>query len=188
MVVSSGDVTRLLRSWRSGDVAAGDALLPIVYRELHRIAEKHLRHERRDHTLRPTDLIGEAYVRLADGAQPDWQDRVQFFAIAANTMRRILIDHARSRNADKRGGHLTSVQFDDASVGEARPFDLIVLDEALEALAQHDPRKARSLELHYFGGLSQEEVAAALGIHVNTVARDLVFAKAWLRRRIHGSA
>lgn len=185
MAVSSRDVTRLLRSWRMGDAAAGDALLPIVYNELHRIAERHLRRERRHHTLRPTDLIGEAYVRLAEGAQPDWQDRVQFFAIAATTMRRILIDYARSRNSAKRGGQLTSVSFDEeTSIGDEPPFDLIALDEAIKALAEHDPRKAQVLEFHYFGGLSQEEIAAALGIHVNTVARDLAFAKAWLRRRM----
>jgi len=175
----------LLRSWSAGDAAAGEALLPIVYSELRRIAGHHMRRERPDHTLRPTDLISEAYLRLAEGAKPDWQDRVQFFAIAANTMRRVLIDHARSRNADKRGGQLTLVPFDDAAVGDAQPFDLLALDDALHALAEHDTRKARALELSYFGGLGQAEVAEVLGVHVNTVARDLAFARAWLRRRIN---
>jgi RNA polymerase sigma factor (TIGR02999 family) len=187
MAVSSGDVTRLLQSWRAGDPSAAEGLLAIVYNELHRIAERHLVRERAHHTLRPTDLVAEAYLRLVEGAQPDWQDRVQFFAIAANTMRRVLIDHARKQRAEKRGGGISAVPFDDQVGGEPRPFDLVALDEALQELGEQDPRKVRALELSYFGGLSHDEVAQILGIHVNTVARDLTFAKAWLRRRLQDS-
>lgn len=181
MTRAEGDVTSLLRSWKAGDLTAGDALLALVYEELHRIAVRSMRGERQSHTLRPTDLVSEAYLRLARGAQPDWSDRVQFFAIAANTMRRILVDHARKRRADKRGGGVDTIELDDQVAADSN-VDILSLDDAIVALARHDERKARTIELTYFGGLLNDEVAAVLDVHVNTVTRDLQFARAWLRR------
>lgn len=179
-------VTQLLRSWRAGDQEASKILLPIIYDELHRLAARNLKRERADHTLRPTDLISEAYLRLAQSAQPEWDDRRHFYAIAAGTMRRVLIDHARKRHASKRGGGLQSVPLDDQVEVQPPSLDLIALDLALDAFAKQDPRKARALELHYFGGLDQEDIAAVLAVHVNTVARDLQLAKAWMRRHLKG--
>ena len=184
MPVVGGDVTSLLRRWRSGNVAAGEALLPLIYGELRRLATRSMRCEPANHTWRPTDLVSEAYIRLAEGGQPEWSNRAHFFAVAAGTMRRILIDHARRRRRSKRGGGVQSVPLDDRIAGEARPVDLIALDAALDALSKHDPRKARALELNYFGGLNQHEIASVLGVHVNTVASDLQFARAWIRRHI----
>jgi len=177
-------VTALLRDWRDGDPAAADELLPLIYAELHRLAARHLRGERPGHTLRPTDLVSEAYLRLSGGAQPEWNDRVHFFAIAARTMRQILVDHARRRRADKRGGGERPITLDEAVADAGRPGDLLALDEALVELARFDERKARVIELHYFGGLTQDEVAEVLGVHVNTVARDLRLAEAWIHRHL----
>lgn len=187
MTVAGGDVTLLLRRWGDGDEAACEALLPIIYDELHRIAERRMRGERREHTLRPTDLVSEAWLRLAQSDQPDWSDRRMFFAVAAGTMRRVLVDHARRRRRDKRGGNVQAVPFDDDVPGEPRSFDLVALDAALSALAEHDPRKARAIELNYFGGLSQKEIADVLDVHTNTIARDLQFAKAWIRRHLQSN-
>jgi RNA polymerase sigma factor (TIGR02999 family) len=147
-----------------------------------------MRRERADHTLSPTALVSEAFLRLVDGEHPIYEDRVQFFAVAAHHMRRILVDHARRRSARKRGGHERPVAFDEALVSGDRPEELVVLDEALDALADLDARKARVVELHYFGGLSQKEIAGAMGVHENTVARDLRLARAWLHRHIKGVA
>lgn len=177
-------VTRLLRDWRAGDHAARDELIPLVYGELHKLAAAYLRGERPGHTFRPTDLVSEAYLRLADGAHPDWDGRVHFFAIAARTMRQILVDHARKRDASKRGGGDRPQTLDEGAVGLDRPAQMIALDDALRELESFDERKARVLELHYFGGLTQDEIARALDVHVNTVARDLRLAEAWIRRHM----
>ena len=176
----------LLRDWRGGDQSALDALMPIVYAELHKLAASYMRGERAGHTMRATDLVGEAYVRLAEGTQPDLNDRAHFFAIAARTMRQILVDHARKRGAEKRGSGDRPVTFDEGLVGTERPEEIVALDEALEALTKFDEGKARVIELHYFGGLTQEEVARVLDVHVNTVARDLKLAEAWIHRHLCG--
>jgi RNA polymerase sigma-70 factor, ECF subfamily len=181
------EVTRLLRRWGGGDPAALDQLTPVLYRELRRVAAGHLRRERPGHTLQPTALVHETYLRLIGSDQPEWSDRAHFFAIAARHMRQILVDHARRRNARKRGGG-QAVTLDEGLPATARPLDVIALDDALEALARLDQRKARILELHYFGGLGQEEIAAVLEVHVNTVARDLRLARAWLRLQLEGPA
>jgi RNA polymerase sigma factor (TIGR02999 family) len=178
-------VTLLLREAHGGDHGALDELVPLVYAELHRVAANYMRSERPGHTLRPTDLVSEAYLRLAGGEQPTWNDRVHFFAIAARTMRQILVDHARKRGAGKRGAGEQPITFDEGLVGGERPDELIALDDALKALAAFDERKARTIELHYFGGLTQDEIAAALEVHVNTVARDLRLGEAWVRRSVH---
>jgi len=173
-------VTLLLRDWRSGDQAALDELLPLVYAELHKLASRHMRGERANHTLHATDLVSEAYLRLADAGHQEWNDRVHFFAIAARTMRQILVDHARKRNAGKRGDGERPVTFDENAAAAERPENLLALDEALTALAKLDDRRARVLELTYFAGMKQDEIAAAIDIAVSTVARDLRFAEAWL--------
>jgi RNA polymerase sigma-70 factor, ECF subfamily len=178
----SGTVTVLLRAWRDGDRDALDQLLPLVYDELHRIAGGFLRGERAGHTFRSTDLVHEAYLRLAGGPAPEWNDRVHFFAIAARGMRQILVDHARRRCAAKRGAGERAITFDEQLIGVDRPEEVLALDAALDALAAHDERKARVIELHYFGGMTQPEVADALAVHVNTVARDLRFAEAWIHK------
>lgn len=179
-------LTFLLREWRAGDQGAFDELVPRVYAELQRLAEGHLRGERPDHSFRPGDLVSEAYLRLSQiGETPEWNDRVHFFAIAARTMRQILVDHARRRNAGKRGDGARPVTFDEMGIVVDRPGELTALDEALRALAVHDERKARIVELHYFGGLTQLEIAQVLELHVNTVARDLRFSEAWIRRCMH---
>lgn len=181
-------MTILLRDWRNGDRDALDELMPLVYTELHRIAAGYMRGERRGHTLRATDLVGEAYLRLADAGHTELNDRVHFFAIAARTMRQILVDHARKRDAAKRGGGERPVTFDEGLVAGERPEELLALDAAIDALAKFDERKARVIELHYFGGLKQDEVAEALGVHVNTVARDLRLAEAWIHQHLRADA
>jgi RNA polymerase sigma factor (TIGR02999 family) len=175
-------VTRLLRGWREGNQAALDQLLPLVYDELHRLAENCMRTERPDHTLRPTELVSEAYMRLVDGEALDLSDRVHFYAIAARTMRQVLVDAARKRCASKRGGGVRPVAFEEGQVAAERPEELLALEGALEALARYDERKAKVIELFYFGGLTQEEIAGVQAIHVNTVGRDLRFAEAWVHR------
>jgi RNA polymerase sigma factor (TIGR02999 family) len=181
-------VTALLRDWRGGDHDAADALLPRIYDELHRLAARHLRGERDGHTFRPTDLVSEAYLRLSAGEQPEWADRVHFFAIAARTMRQILVDHARKHRAAKRDGGARPITLDDDVVDAGRPDELLALDDALGELAKFDERKARAIELSYFGGLTQDEIAQVLEVHVNTVARDLKLAEAWLHRQLRDSS
>jgi RNA polymerase sigma-70 factor (ECF subfamily) len=177
-------VTILLRAWSQGDRAALDRLTPLVYDELHRLAAIYMRRERPGHTFSPTALVSEAFLRLAGDEQLPVGDRVQFFALAASHMRRILVDHARRRSAGKRGGKDRPVTFDEALVPDERPDQLVALDEALAALAAFDERRARMVELRYFGGMSLQEIAELLGVHENTVARDLRLAEAWLRRHI----
>ncbi|MEO7734989.1 MAG: ECF-type sigma factor, partial [Kofleriaceae bacterium] len=181
------NLTQLLRAWRGGDRDAFDALAPVIYNELHRLAAFHLRRERPGHTFAPTDLVSEAYLRLAGGAHLEFQDRAHFFAIAARNMRQILVDHARKRDAGKRGAGERPVELDELVIAAERPGELIALDDALEALAQFDARKARVIELHYFGGLTQDEIASVCDIHVNTVARDLRLAEAWLRNQLRAA-
>ena len=182
------DVTELLQAWGDGDKEALAKLVPLVYRELRRIAGRQLGRERRDHTLEPTALVHEAYMRLAGHTHPKWKGRVQFYTVAAELMRRILVDHARSRAAVKRGGgalkvSLTkepvSVQKEIVSPGQ-QASDIIAIDEGLEALAKIDARKSRVIELRYFGGLTIEEAAEALNVSSQTVINDTRAARAWL--------
>jgi RNA polymerase sigma factor (TIGR02999 family) len=177
-------VTALLNEWRRGDASAADELLPLVYDELRKLAASHMRRERAGHTFTPTDLVSEAYVRLARSAPETWDDRVHFFAIAARVMRQILVDHARRRGAGKRSSGGQKVVLDDAIAAVERPAHVLALDDALQELAKFDERKARAIELIYFGGMSQDEVAAVLKVSVTTVARDVKVAEAWIRRQM----
>jgi RNA polymerase sigma factor (TIGR02999 family) len=186
MVEGDTSVTLLLRAWAQGDQDALGRLTPVVYGELKRLAAAYMRRERPDHTLTPTALVSEAFLRLVGGEHPPYEDRIQFFAVAAHHMRRILVDHARRRTAQKRGGRERAEPIEGDLLAADRPEELVALDEALVALAAMDERKARAVELHYFGGMSQKEVAAALSVHENTVARDLRLARAWLHRRMLG--
>lgn len=173
-------MTGLLASWRLGDSCARDRLVTVVYDELYRLARRTLRGERADHTLQATALVSEAYLHLV-GADVPWEDRAHFYAVAARVMRRILVDYARARGRKKRGGGYARVTLDDAfAAAPERVPDLVALDEALDRLAAHDERKARAIELHYFGGLGYEDVARTLGISSATVHRDLRMARAWL--------
>jgi len=180
-----GDVTALLRRWSGGDGTAADELTPLVYAELRRLAHQYLRRERAGHSLRSTDLVHEAYLRLIDQKEARWQDRAHFFAVSSRIMRRILVDYARSRLREKRGGGATMLVLNEAiDLPERRSFELIALDDALESLAKLDPQQSRVVELRFFAGLSVEETAAALGISRATVNRDWVTARAWLIREI----
>jgi RNA polymerase sigma-70 factor, ECF subfamily len=178
-------LTNLLVAWRGGDAAALEKLMPLVYSELRRIAEHYLRRERSDHTLQPTALIHEAYLKLAQGGMPDWQNRAHFFGVASRIMRQVLVDWARRNCAGKRGGEAAKVNIDDAIVmSPDRGSQLLALDDSLTALAQFDERGCRAVEMKYFGGLSLEEIAEALGISIPTVSRDLRSAEAWLKREL----
>lgn len=176
-------ITRLLRDWREGDERALDELMPLIYPELQRIAAGYFRSERVGHTLQPTALVHEAYARLAR-ADVRWGSRVHFYAVAARTMRRILVDHARSRRSEKRGGAAVRVTLDERLAPGEPEADLLVLDEALERLAELDERMSRVVELHFFGGMTYPEAGEALGISEATVKRDLRTAKLWLRREM----
>jgi RNA polymerase sigma factor (TIGR02999 family) len=182
-------VTQLLHQWSSGNKEALDQLMPFVYDQLRKLASNCLRAERRDHTLRATALVHEAYVRLID-SDVDWQDRVHFFAISARLLRRILVDHAKSRNRGKRGGAFLKVPLDEAVlVGPQSDKGIVELDEALQRLAAQDQRKSELVELLFFGGLTYDEAATALKISPATVHRELTLAKAWLYRELkHGAA
>jgi RNA polymerase sigma factor (TIGR02999 family) len=185
---SSASITQLLIKWRNGDEAAFNELLPMVYSELRRLANYYLRQERPGHTLQPTDLVHEAYLRLVDEKEIDWQNRAHFFGIAAVRMRHILVEHARSRQAAKRGGrgggeHRLSLSEAD-QLAEKRDVNLLALDEALQGLEVLDPQKARIVELRYFGGLTIEETAEALKISPATVKRSWSMARAWLLSEI----
>jgi RNA polymerase sigma factor (TIGR02999 family) len=174
----------LLRAWREGERAALDELVPLIHDELRRLAAFHLRGERKDHTLRPTELVSEADLKLAGGVASEFHDRVHFFAIASRLMRQILVDHARKRARGKRGQGVRPEEFVETLVVTDRPWELVVLDAALEKLATFDERKARVIELHYFGGLTHDEIATVCEVHANTVARDLRLGEAWLRREL----
>jgi RNA polymerase sigma factor (TIGR02999 family) len=180
----SQDVTRLLARWRGGDEHALVELTPLVYAELHRLARGYMKGERPSHTLQATALVNEAFLRLAD-ADVAWQDRRHFLAIAASAMRRILVDHARERGREKRGGDATRVTLeDDVAASSAPAVELLDLDRALTRLAEVDARKAQLIELRFFGGLSYEEIATALDISTTTLVREQTLAKAWLYREI----
>ena len=177
--------TELLVAWSRGDQAAFDQLVPLVYNELHRLARQYMARERTDHTLQTSALLNEAYLRLIEVKQVQWQNRGHFFAMAARTMRRILVDFARARDNEKRGGHVSRVSLDEAVVVSREPEqDLVALDDALQALEIIHPRKSRVVELRFFGGLSVEETAEALQVSVDTVKRDWRFAKLWLVREL----
>jgi RNA polymerase sigma factor (TIGR02999 family) len=185
------DITGLLMAWRAGDEGALNDLLPIVYAELRRQARRALRREAGGHTLQPTALVHEAYLKLIDQQRAHWESRTQFFAVAAQLMRRILVDHARARRRTKRGGGATQVTLPDVAASEdptrdfnATSLDTLDLDEALTRFAVLDPNKARLVELRYFAGLSIPEAAAALGVSPATVGRDWAVARAWLRREL----
>jgi RNA polymerase sigma factor (TIGR02999 family) len=179
-------VTQLLKRLSAGDRDAFDHLVPLVYDQLRRLASRSLRSQRPDHTLRATALVHEAYLRLAD-AGGDWQDRVHFYAVAARVMRSILVDYAKAGKRQKRGGGAEHIAFDEALlVGPATPLGLPDLDESLQRLEAHDARKGKVVELLFFGGLTYDETAVALGISEATVHRDLKMAKAWLYRDLSG--
>ena len=181
--MESHDVTNLLVELRRGNRDAEQQLIPLVYAELRRLAARYLRAERRDHTLQATALVNEAYLRLIEIHNIDWQSRTHFFALASQLMRRILVDYARAHRARKRGGSCESVNLEDALVfSRPRSEEFIALDEALSRLAEVDQRQSQIVEMRFFGGLSEEEIAAHLGISVRTVKRDWRIAKAWLYR------
>lgn len=179
-----GDVTNLLLDWSNGDRSAFDQLIPIIYDDLLRLARARLKNEERECHLQPTALVHESYLRLADETRLQWQNRAHFYAIAANTMRRVLIDHARKRKADKRGGGIRVTLQTGMDFAEERAPDFLVLDEALTKLAGFDERKSRAIELKFFGGMTTEEIAEVLGISVATVGRELRLGQAWLRREM----
>jgi RNA polymerase sigma-70 factor (ECF subfamily) len=184
--VPSRDVTRLLARWKDGDEAALQQLVPIVHEELRRLARRQMAGERPGHTLQPTALVNEAYLRLVNLKQMQWQNRAHFFAMSARLMRRILVDFARSRGYQKRGGGAQQVSFTQAlEVAEGQATDVVALNDALEALADVDERKSRIVELRFFGGLSVEETAEVLNVSRETVKRDWKFAKMWLLRDLH---
>jgi RNA polymerase sigma factor (TIGR02999 family) len=179
------DVTQLLLAWRGGDDDALDKLVPLVYKELHRLARIYMRREKAGHTLQTTALVHEAYVRLIDASKVRWQNRAHFFAVSAQLMRRILVDFARSRNYQKRGGDARRASFSEAlKLSSHENPDIVALDEALTTLANVDERKSQVVELRYFGGLSVEETAEALNVSPETVKRDWRLAKAWLLRHL----
>ena len=178
-------VTVLLHRWQGGEEQALDELTPLVYKELRRIAGGFLRRERSDHTLQPTALLNEAYLRLAGQNATSWKDRAHFFGVAAHLMRMILVDHARSKAAGKRGGGLKPVTLKETlSASSERPADLVALDDALQELEKFDPRKSKVIELRYFGGLTIEEAAEVLGISTSTLVRDQRLAEAWIQRQM----
>jgi RNA polymerase sigma factor (TIGR02999 family) len=181
---SPEDVTQLLQAWSRGDESALEKLVPLVYRELHLRARRCMAREREPHSLQTTALIHEAYLRLAGSSPVDWESRGHFFAIAARLMRRILVDRARARRSQKRGGELRPASFDEQLVVAGPARDLVSLDDALHALARFDERKARVVELRFFGGLSADETATVLGVSPQTVLRDWRLAKAWLLREM----
>jgi len=181
----SHEITQLLQAWSSGDRAALDRLIPLVYDELRRLAHSHMRRERAGHILQTTALVNEAYLQLVDAGKVNWHDRTHFFAIAARLMRQILVRSARSRNAQKRGGKVRRVSLSNSAVFAASPdADLIGLDDALSALAEIDARKAKVVELRFFAGMTLEEAADVLEVSAQTVWRDWDLAKAWLHREM----
>jgi RNA polymerase sigma-70 factor (ECF subfamily) len=175
-----------LKAWSGGSREAAEKLMPLVYDELRKVASRYLRKERSDHTLQPTALVNEAYLKLVDISNVDWQDRAHFFAVASQVMRRILVDHARARMSEKRAGDRQKVTLNPELVdtGSNKDTDLLALDDALNQLSEFDERQARIVELRFFGGLSVEETALVVGISTATVKREWAIAKAWLYRKI----
>lgn len=191
MPASSAEITRLLKAWRQGEAGALDRLTPLVYEQLRRMARNYVRKERPGHTLQATALVNEAFLRLVDAREVNWNDRVHFFAVCARTMRRILVDAARSRAAFKRGGgagradHTTAIDFDRLPTGTSdTSAQVCALDEALNVLARIDPRRAQVIELRFFGGLTVEETGEVLQISPQSVMRDWKLARAWLAREL----
>ena len=183
--VSSENLTQLLTDWSNGDAQALEKLIPLVYRDLHRLAERYLRSESPSHTLQSTALVHEAYLRLIDQRNTRWQNRAHFFGISAQLIRRILVDHARARKAGKRGGDAAKIQIDESvAAPEQQNLDLVVLDDCLRALAEIDPQQARVVELRYFAGLTVEETAEVMRVSPTTVKREWRLARAWLHREI----
>ena len=182
------DVTALLARWSRGDSDALDALMPIIYAECRRIAARQLALERRDHSLDPTALVHELYLRLVDQRRASWENRAQFFGVAARLMRRVLVDHARARHAEKRGGDAVFVSLDAAAdtPDDSHVADVLAIDEALERLAAHDPEQVQIVELRYFAGLTVEETARVVGRSPRTVKREWRLAKAWLYQELRG--
>jgi RNA polymerase sigma factor (TIGR02999 family) len=188
-ISSPGQVTDLLRAWNHGDQQALEQLISLVEVELRRVARAYMARERREHTLQPTALVNEAFLRLTDAKRIRWQDRAHFLGIAARLMRRVLVDHARARGSGKRGGAVQKVSLDEALVLAPEPaVDVLALDRALEALAAVDARKGRVIELRFFGGLSVEETAEVLHVSTDTVKRDWSMAKLWLLHELKGDA
>jgi RNA polymerase sigma factor (TIGR02999 family) len=187
MQTQAGEITRLLAGWREGDNAALDNLFPLIRTELYRLARRHLGRENRNHAMQPSSLVQEAFLRLLPGAGAEWQNRVHFFAVASQVMRHVLVDYARERRRAKRGGASVHIPLDAAVVLSPEQVEQIVaMDLALQRLAKSDERKSRVFEMRFFGGLSVEEAAEALGVAPNTVIRDWNFARAWLRRELRG--
>jgi RNA polymerase sigma factor (TIGR02999 family) len=185
----SHDVTQLLKAWTAGDQNALEKLTPLVYEQLHRAAQRYMAGQRPGHTLQTTALVNEVYIRLVDCSLVNWHDRAHFLAVSAQLMRRILIDFARSRGYQKRGGGVAHLSLDDApSVSNQPDRDIVALDEALQALAEVDRRKSKVVELKFFGGLSIEETAGVLKVSPETVVRDWRLARAWLLRELSGEA
>lgn len=182
---SSSEVTQLLLAWGQGDGTALDRLMPLVYDELHRLARRHMGGERENHVLQTTALVNEAYLRLIDASRVQWQNRAHFFAVSSQLMRRVLVDTARARDRDKRGGGRIQVSLNESVVGGAEQrADLIALDDALTLLERTDERASRVVEMRFFGGLENEEVAEAVGVSVETVKRDWRWARAWLLKEL----
>jgi RNA polymerase sigma factor (TIGR02999 family) len=183
----ASDVSEMLRAWSDGDRRALDDLTPLVYAELRRLAHRYMRRERPEHSLQTTALVNEAYIRLVDYKRMHWQDRAHFFAVSAQLMRRILVDHARRKNL-KRGRGVAHVPLDEIAVVGERVESLVALDDALNALARVDPRKVRVVEMRFFGGLTVEETARVLGVSPITIRRDWNSAKIWIYRELTGGA
>lgn len=185
MAPSQHEVTELLRQWRSGDKEALDRLTPLVYDELHRLAHQYISRERPGHTLQTTALVNEAYLRLVDQKDVDWESRAHFFAVSAQIMRHILVDYARQHASAKRGGEFQKVELDtEATVSRRRAAELVALDEAMQALHELYPRRSKVVELRYFGGLNNREASEVLNVSEATIERDWRFAKAWLYREL----
>jgi RNA polymerase sigma factor (TIGR02999 family) len=183
------EVTQILNDWSGGDAKAQERLMPFVYDELRRLARSFLFQERGDHTLQPTALVHEAYVRLVDQTRVNWQNRSHFYGVASRMMRRVLVDHARAHAAEKRGGGAIRLSIDDVQVPlEQRAADFVALDEALEKLSQFDERKGKIVEMRFFGGLNDEEIAEVLGVTTRTVLRDWKKARLWLYRELSVAA
>ena len=187
MTQGAHEITQLLLAWSKGDREALGRLFPLVYAELRRLAKRYMRKERAGHMLQTTALIHEAYLRLIDVDRVEWRNRAHFFGVAARAMRQILVEMARERGCQKRGGGAGRVSLDEAiTIGAGLDEDLVALDEALGALAQFDARKAQVVEMRFFGGLTEEEIAAALDVSQETVRRDWRLARSWLRRKLSG--
>lgn len=186
--MSAPDVTELLLQWNEGRHGVLEQLMPVVEAELRKLAAGYMKGERADHTLQPTALVNELYLRLVDRKRVSWTCRTHFFAFAATTMRRILTDHARARSADKRGGAETTLSLDEAvGLPETRDVEVVALDDALDDLAKLDPRQSRVVELRFYVGLKLDEIAVVLGVSAATVHRDWITARAWLHRRLRPS-